>query len=83
MGIGEDSGKRLRCRHEGRMTSPQMQAEGGKQALPEMIGGKIGGTIRFTRRNTQHFQYTSGIKWWRGGDSNPRPRDYESRALTS
>ena len=20
--------------------------------------------------------------WWRGGDSNPRPRDYESRALT-
>ena len=22
-------------------------------------------------------------KWWRGGDSNPRPRDYESRALTS
>ena len=22
-------------------------------------------------------------KWWRGRDSNPRPRDYESRALTS
>ena len=24
-----------------------------------------------------------GRDWWRGGDSNPRPRDYESRALTS
>lgn len=24
-----------------------------------------------------------GRDWWRGRDSNPRPRDYESRALTS
>jgi hypothetical protein len=46
---------------EGGYFGQQMQVEGGKQALPKLIGGKIGGTERAPLRFFFSFQYDDGI----------------------
>ena len=53
-----------------------------QRALLDMVGQKDVTKPRYNMVLGSHWLILDE-KWWRGGDSNPRPCDYESHALTN
>ena len=85
----DEPARRRRKKRGAALAGPALEATrgSGSAALGSQIrwGTKVStGTSTGTKCNgvSEHFGYSRLITWWAGLDSNQRPRDYESPALT-
>ena len=54
-----------------------------RSALTPLPSPEFGTDLALEERWASKFRISRGNLWWKGRDSNPRPRHYECRALTS
>lgn len=65
------------------MAPPSHHRAGQRIRQGERSGDERPGNHRLPRKPRPAGRSTVRDEWWRGGDSNPRPCDYESHALTN
>ena len=53
----------------------------GARGLDEMGGARDKNRLQKTERVTRESTGATRFAWWREGDSNPQPADYDSDAL--